>query len=585
MNKDKKFPALRAYLKFIKPYRYKLAFVLLLFVLSNTLLALIPIFIGGLIETLSKNPQDTSAWWYVAALVGSSSFHDILWRCSEFAYRGLLLRISFDYETHLFHSVVRQPYPYFIDKFTGKIASYITSTTAEFRTLLSDFCFNYSSQIVSLVVIVFILGSLNWQTAAIFVVGLVGMFAVGRYTIRRDMAAQGIEADANASKNGVIFDSIANFANVKSFRSNATEIKLVNAEQENTLKKSMRSFLWGIVFWSSMSLFVRHFMWASIIILNAYYFFEGALSIGQLATLLATALIFSSSIWDSVWHISQFGLKMARVDEAHNYLFGDAVPVSANRDKGQGITFEKELAIKNMTFAYPDMPDTDVLQNVSLNIKHGEKIGVVGRSGSGKSTLTKLFLNYYPVTSGTLSLDGQLVTGDELAENIAFVPQDTSLFHRSIADNIAYGTTRKVTREEVIKAAKLAEADEFVVKLKDGYDTLVGERGVKLSGGQRQRIAIARAIIHDSPILLLDEATSALDSDNEMLIQKALQNLWGDKTVIAIAHRLSTLRHMDRIAVFEDGKIVELGTHSELLAKDGIYANLWAHQSGGFIEE
>jgi len=243
------------------------------------------------------------------------------------------------------------------------------------------------------------------------------------------------------------------------------------------------------------------------------------------------------------------------------------------------------LAIKSLTFAYPDKPEVDVLKDVTLTIKRGEKIGIVGRSGSGKSTLTKLLLDYYDVSPGTFMFDGTPVTAKSLSQYVSFVPQDTALFHRSVAENIAYAAIDDATHEQIVAASQAAEADEFISKLPEKYDTMVGERGVKLSGGQRQRIAIARAMLNNSPILVLDEATSALDSESEVLVQKALEHLWHDKTVIAIAHRLSTLRHMDRIIVMDDGRIIENGSHQELISQNGMYAKLWDHQSGGFIEE
>jgi ATP-binding cassette, subfamily B, bacterial len=196
-----------------------------------------------------------------------------------------------------------------------------------------------------------------------------------------------------------------------------------------------------------------------------------------------------------------------------------------------------------------------------------------------------LLLGYYEVPDGQILVDGLSVKGRELATIISYVPQDTSLFHRSVAQNIAYATTRQVSREDIVAAAKKAHADEFISQISDGYDALVGERGVKLSAGQRQRIAIARALLDNKPLLILDEATSALDSESEVLVQEGLEALWEQKTVIAIAHRLSTLRHMDRIIVMDKGRIIEQGTHTELLTADKTYAKLWNHQSGGFIED
>ncbi|HPD99403.1 MAG TPA: ATP-binding cassette domain-containing protein, partial [Candidatus Saccharibacteria bacterium] len=221
----------------------------------------------------------------------------------------------------------------------------------------------------------------------------------------------------------------------------------------------------------------------------------------------------------------------------------------------------------------------------NVSMKAGQKVGLVGPSGGGKSTITKLLLRMMDVTSGEISIDGQNITDvaqDELRNVIAYVPQEPILFHRTLKENIAYGHPQ-ATQQQIIAAAKAAHADEFIALLPKGYDTLVGERGVKLSGGQRQRVAIARAMLKNAPILLLDEATSALDSDNEQLIQKALWSLMNNRTAIVIAHRLSTIQKMDRILVIDNGIIIEDGTHETLLQQNGLYASLWAHQSGGFV--
>ena len=220
----------------------------------------------------------------------------------------------------------------------------------------------------------------------------------------------------------------------------------------------------------------------------------------------------------------------------------------------------------------------------------GERVGIVGRSGAGKSTLINLLLRFYDIQSGSISIDDQVikkVQQESLRQNIAVVTQDTSLLHRSVRENILFGRP-DATEEEMIEAAKKAEAHEFILELKDiegrvGYDAHVGERGISLSGGQRQRIAIARVILKDAPILIMDEATSALDSEIESAIQKSLYQLMDGKTVIAIAHRLSTIAAMDRLIVFDQGEIIEQGTHKQLMEAQGVYAQLWHHQSGGFL--
>ncbi len=246
---------------------------------------------------------------------------------------------------------------------------------------------------------------------------------------------------------------------------------------------------------------------------------------------------------------------------------------------------EGSIAINDITFQY-NGGRADILKNLSLTIPAGQKMALVGHSGAGKSSIVKLFLRFVDVREGSITIDGQHIahiTQHELRQRIAYVPQDPALFHRSLRDNIAYAKPT-ASIEEVVRAAQRAHAHEFIEALPHGYDTLVGERGVKLSGGERQRIAIARALLKDAPIVILDEATSSLDSISERHIQAAFDTLMEGRTTIVIAHRLSTIQHMDRIIVLEDGGIVEDGTHAELLAHNCVYADLWNSQVGGFIE-
>ena len=305
---------------------------------------------------------------------------------------------------------------------------------------------------------------------------------------------------------------------------------------------------------------------------------------------LIFAVTYLGRLTGSLFDISPIirGTEQAFLDAADITDIIDETPEVVDIKDAKNLVIKNgEVAFKHVDFAYKDSRDQLVIDDLNLTIKPGERVGLAGYSGGGKTTITKLILRFADVTRGSIEIDDQNiahVTQQSLRASIAYVPQEAYLFHRSLRENVAYGR-QNATEKEVITALKRANAWEFVQKLPHGIETIVGERGVKLSGGQRQRIAIARAILKDAPLLVLDEATSALDSESEKLIQASLTELMKDRTSIVIAHRLSTIAKLDRIIVLDNGKIVEDGTHSELLNKKGTYARLWSHQSGGFIEE
>jgi ATP-binding cassette subfamily B protein len=325
-----------------------------------------------------------------------------------------------------------------------------------------------------------------------------------------------------------------------------------------------------------------------VIILSVLLAVQGIIEVGT----IYLALTFTVAIMRRLWDLNNTFRSFTRV-------FGDArdmaeilqIPPEVE-DPVNPRSFKPsngEITFENVTFHYKeDSVDKALFKKLNLSIKNGEKIGLVGPSGGGKTTITKLLLRFMDIQEGKINIDGidiSSVAQQDLRKYISYVPQEPLLFHRSITDNISYGNVA-ASKKEIKMAASKAHADEFISQLPEGYDTLVGERGVKLSGGQKQRIAIARAMLKDAPILVLDEATSALDSESEQLIQDALWKLMAGKTAIVIAHRLSTIQKMDRIIVLDNGKIVEEGTHKELAKKkNGLYARLWNHQSGGFLQD
>lgn len=588
----RRYASLRAYAKFIATFKGRFFAVFGLFVLSDIVLAIVPVFIGEFVAALSAHPvSQNKVYWLVAVLIAISIGHDMMWRTAEWFYRKLINPKGYEFENIVFQAVISKPYPYFIDKFTGKISSYVATIAREFREFINETCYQYADLLVKLPIIAAIMFSINIPTGAVFVASILVMFMTGRKLVTKNVVTERDLTEAGANLDGYTIDVISNFVSVKAFRRERAEFKTVTDRRKKVIESANRNFFWSIIFWGAMSFMVRWVIWPATILLNVYLFLHGQISVAQITTFISTLLIFSDYIWMVIWDISQFNIKLGRIEESYQYLFGDNNVVAEHLDGKHALqnhaelNFKDALGFKELDFAYPDKPDRRVLCDIDLSIKKNEKIGIVGTSGSGKTTLIKLLLGYYELPKTMVTIDGEGVDNRRLVDLIAYVPQDTPLFHRSIRENIAYGSDVPVTQEQIEAAAKRAHAHEFITQTIDGYDALVGERGIKLSMGQRQRVAIARAFLDDKPLLILDEATSALDSESEVLVQEALENLWSDRTVIAIAHRLSTLRHMDRIIVMDKGQIIEQGTHAQLLKQKGRYYRLWQHQSGGVIPE
>ena|GEM_PF-472137 len=624
---------LRSYLRFTATFRWRLALVVAIFVVADVAIAVIPIFIGRFVSALNGSPiPHGEVALYTAALISCSVGHDLFWRAAELSYMKLLNPRGYDYQNLLFGRVINQEYPYFAGRSTGKVSGYVRTLGQEYREFLDNACFNYIELAVRLPSIVLIMFAVNVPSGLLFTGAIVLLFLIAGRTARRSAREEKKSTDVTAEMESYVLDIVSNFVSVKSFRRERAEHALVVERRKEVVAASNRSMFWTIVFWASMSLVVRYLIWPGAILLNLWLFLRGDLTIGELTTFLSALVIFSDFIWAVIWEFSQLNLRLARVEEAYGYLFGDrdlldaeafpdpdapgpdeipaqaaggaahalavavagaaggAVPDDTARSAGPeqlaGVGPAGPLGrleLRDITFAYPDNPAVRVLDGVTLTIEPHEKVGIVGRSGSGKTTLLKLLLGYYALPLGAVVLAGRPLPNRRLARAISYVPQDISLFHRSIRENITYGAPEGTGEAEVELAARRAHAHEFIVRAVDGYDTLVGERGIKLSTGQRQRIAIARAFLDRKPLLVLDEATSALDSESELLVQHALEELWSERTVIAVAHRLSTLLRMDRIVVLDGGRIVEQGSHQQLLDVRGHYHRLWQQQSGEML--
>lgn len=479
-----------------------------------------------------------------------------------------------------------QSMSFYQDEFAGRVSAKVMQTALAVR----DVWFIVSDIMVYVVIyfvtIVTVVGGFSLMVVWPFLIWLALYVGALRYFIPRLAKVSQQQADARALMTGRITDAYTNISTVKLFSHAGREANFAKSAMReflNTVKQQMQ-MVSGVET-------INHFLNMLLIIgsggMALWLWTQGQVGMGAVAAITAMCLRLNGISHWVMWEMTSLYEQIGTVQDGINTLSAmhkvqDVVDAKTIEVKRGEVVFEQ------VNFGYESQPN--LLQSFHLHIRAGERVGLVGRSGAGKSTLVNLLLRFYDIQSGQILIDGQniqQVTQNSLRANIGMVTQDTSLLHRSVRDNILYGRP-DATEEDMVQAAKRAEAHAFILTLRDakgrtGYDAHVGERGVKLSGGQRQRIAIARVMLKDAPILLLDEATSALDSEVEVAIQSHLYQLMEGKTVVAIAHRLSTIAAMDRLIVLDAGKIVEEGTHAELLAVGGVYAKLWAHQSGGFL--
>ncbi|AWB65876.1 multidrug ABC transporter ATP-binding protein [Saccharobesus litoralis] len=394
------------------------------------------------------------------------------------------------------------------------------------------------------------------------------------------------QADARAEMTGRVVDSYTNISTVKLFAHSQREIQYAESSMKGFLKTVYRQMRLVTRLVISVDL-INYTLLLAVACLSIYLWLESAITVGIIAVAISLALrVQGLSKW-IMWEVSSLFENIGTVIDGKNTVSKEVeikdLPNAANLEVNQGA-----ISFNNISFQYNK--EKPVFQQLNIDIQPGEKVGIVGRSGAGKSTLVNLLMRFFDINDGSITIDGKNISEVEqesLRQQIGMVTQDTSLLHRSIKENILYGDPN-ADEQALIEAAKQAHAHDFITELEDdngnqGYDVQVGERGVKLSGGQRQRIAIARVLLKNAPILVMDEATSALDSEVESAIQENLEALMQGKTVIAIAHRLSTIAAMDRLIVMDKGQVIEQGSHQELLAKGGVYAQLWQRQTGGFL--
>ena len=523
----------------------------------------------------------TELLWYAAAVIGSGI---IGWRVNIWLIWKLEMEVLRDIAQRVFDHMVHLDANFHANRFGGSLVSQTNKLVGSYIRFADATVFNLYTLVISMVATVVILG----PRAPIYAVSLVALstlYIIGTFYFSRAVReANRAQAEQESKQTGQLADTITNIMAVKSFAAEDHESKRYWKEATKTKEATHRSMVattYRETFSSTLTSAIGIAALFIAVFGTKYY---GA-NIATLFLIVTYTGVIGMRLWEFQNVLRQFNRALGDASDMVKIL--QIEPAIKDPEHPEESTIHRgKIEFKNVKFAH-NGSQKPLFDRLNLRIQAGEKIGLVGHSGSGKTSLTSLLLRFSDIQDGEILIDGQdirKITQRDLRSHITYVPQEPLLFHRSLAENIAYSRP-DASKQEIEAIARMANAHDFIVELENGYKTLVGERGVKLSGGQRQRVAIARSMLKNAPILVLDEATSALDSESEGLIQDALWKLMEHRTAIVIAHRLSTIQQMDRIIVMDKGKIIEQGSHRDLIHQKGAYAKLWAKQSGGFLED
>jgi ATP-binding cassette subfamily B protein len=533
-----------------------------------------------LAQTLVEQKETLFVWGTLFLIVSIGNTG--LYRLSGFVAIYWVIKFHRDGYAELYKYLTLHGHNYFSNRFAGALSNKVSNAVDSSAGLMFQILWTFFSEFIGLIVTLALFFTIDLRIGF----ALLGMFLVvltfNVWAVRKRRPLVISYATASSKARGEGVDTITNMSAVRQFSRRTFEMQRLFSIFVDRAAKDLRQSMFGE--WIMVANSVFAMIMTAIVLVMLYFLLDaGAMTAGIMVLVLGLLGRVGYMFITIGQALNRFIREYGNIEEGLQEILMDRElldsPSSTNLTVSRG-----EIEWQNINFEFGN---NTIFSDFNLSIKPGERVGLVGHSGAGKTTFVSLLLRQHDVTGGSIEIDGQNiaeVTQDSLRSAIAVVPQEPMLFHRTIRENIAYGKY-DATDEEIVAVAKKAQAHDFISILSEGYDTMVGERGVKLSGGQKQRVAIARAMLKDAPILVLDEATSALDSESEVAIQKALHTLMEGKTVVAIAHRLSTLREMDRIIVLENGQILEDGTHESLTQSGGLYQRLWEHQAGGFLVE
>jgi len=576
------------YLPHLKKYKKSTALVLTSYALAVAGSGMVtPVLYKRIMDIVSGTGDASALINTVLFIGGMLLLYNLFFRIADYTMTYSQSHMLKNVADDAFDRLERHSYAFFSNTFTGTLVAKVRRYINAFEIIHDQFVFAVWMNGLRLIFGLAVLSYFSLPLGIVLFTWLVLYIGITALFVKKKLKKDLLTAEANSRTTGVLSDAITNILNVKMFASHSRELSYFTDATDVEEKRRRDAGYFQNTQFLFQGYFIALFEFAGMFA-AAHLWLNGSISAGTI--ILMQIYIFTS--FDVVWNIGRNSAKvMKALAEAKEMvdIFERPVAVDDPQNPEKCKISKGKIEIKNISFLYEEGEEkrTKVFKKLSLNILAGEKVGLVGPSGAGKTTITKLLLRFADIQDGKILIDGQdisRITQSDLRSRIAYVPQDPILFHRTLRENISYSNP-DASEEKIIDAAKRSRAHEFIKSFSRGYDTYVGERGVKLSGGERQRVAIARAMLKDAPVLILDEATSSLDSISEQHIQEAFDELMKGRTTLVVAHRLSTIQKMDRIIVFDKGAIDEDGTHKELIAKKGLYYRLWKQQSHGFMGE